>query len=551
MANRGKGKNRTLHHKFDGNCFSCGKKGHRARDCRSAKKSEISGAAVDKKKGGVSGRCYICGSEDHFAHRHCGLCKSLEHRTRDCEKRGAEKGAILAKLTVPAVPEVRAMAAMVGTARGDKKEEWESDSGATFHMSHTRAGMSAYKKASLGTTVEIANGNILPVDGFGRIEVDLHRPGHTTKMVKMDDVAYVPGLSRNLLSAIKKVEQWGKPLIYYMNKAVLGFPGEESLVFKFCPRKGQSSATGARRIPRQEVALGTNSTENGLVRIASGTALAMRAGVSRDIMEVHGMLAHPSEDITRKTAEMMGIETTGQWGACETCFLAKAKRHAVPKKTDERASVREQRFFVDVGGPMKHSSLGGNSYVVIFVDDCTRFKVVKFVKKKSDITAALLSLVAGYITLQKLSIKSVRTYNGGELEGEFQRELDRRSITHEHTPPDTPQYYGVVERALGLLREKAITLMEELDDVINVPREKLWAQAMLFACDVTNKSVTTSTDGGKSPYELWFGKFPIADHLRPFEAMGYARRSVSEHKMAPKERNTYSWELPAISLLAR
>ena len=44
--------------------------------------------------------------------------------------------------------------------------------------------------------------------------------------------------------------------------------------------------------------------------------------------------------------------------------------------------------------------------------------------------------------------------------------------------------------------------MEELDDVINVPREELWAQAMLFACDVINKSVTTSTDGDKSLYEL-------------------------------------------------
>ena len=50
--------------------------------------------------------------------------------------------------------------------------------------------------------------------------------------------------------------------------------------------------------------------------------------------------------------------------------------------------------------------------------------------------------------------------------------------------------------------------MEELDNVINVPREKLWAQAMLFACDVTNKSVTTSTNERKSPYELWFGKIP-------------------------------------------
>ena len=37
-ANREKGKNRRLHHKFDGTCFNCGKKGHRAGDCKSAKK---------------------------------------------------------------------------------------------------------------------------------------------------------------------------------------------------------------------------------------------------------------------------------------------------------------------------------------------------------------------------------------------------------------------------------------------------------------------------------------------------------------------------------
>ena len=180
-ANRGKGKNGRPHHKFDGNCFNCGKKRHRAGDCRNAKKNEKSGAAVDKKKGGSSGRCYICESEEHLEHRHCGLCKSLEHRTRDCEERGAEKGAILAKMTVPAVPEVRAVAAMVGVARGDRKEEWESDSGATFYMSPTRAGMSAYKKASPETTGEIADGNILPGDGFGRIEMDLDQPGHTTR----------------------------------------------------------------------------------------------------------------------------------------------------------------------------------------------------------------------------------------------------------------------------------------------------------------------------------------------------------------------------------
>ena len=53
---------------------------------------------------------------------------------------------------------------------------------------------------------------------------------------------------------------------------------------------------------------------------------------------------------------------------------------------------------------MKHLSLGGNSYDVIFVDDCTRFKVVKFVKKKSDTTVALLSLLR--IILHRRSCRS-------------------------------------------------------------------------------------------------------------------------------------------------
>ena len=462
---------------------------------------------------------------------------------------------MLAKLTVPAVPEVRVVAAMVGAARGDRKEKWESDYGAIFHMSHTRAGMSVYKKASPGTTVEIADGNILPVDGFERIEVDLDQPGHTTKMVKMDDVVYVPGLSRNLLSTIKAVEQWGKPLIYYRNEAVLGFPGEGPLVFKSYPRKGLFSATGARRIPRQKVALGANLTENGLVTIASGTALAMRTGVSRDVVEAHRLLAHPFKDITRKAVEMMGIETTRQWGACETCFQAKAKRNAVPKKTDQRASVKGKRFFVDVGGPMKHSSLGGNSYVVIFVDDCTCFKVVKFVKKKSNTTAAFLSLIADYITPQKLSIKCVRMDNGGEFEGEFQRELDQRSIAHKYTPPDTPQHNGVAERALGLLREKAIALMKELGDVINVRRKKLCDQAMLFACNVTNKPVTTSTDGDKSPYDR-HTNYGLENSLLPIICNRSERWDTRDGACVnvrgrQKERNAYSWEFPATSSLAR
>ena len=80
-------------------------------------------------------------------------------------------------MNVPANSEVGLVAVTIGAARGNGKEEWDPDSGATFHMSHTRAGMTAYKKAPAGMTVEVADETILPVDVFGAVEVDLDQPG--------------------------------------------------------------------------------------------------------------------------------------------------------------------------------------------------------------------------------------------------------------------------------------------------------------------------------------------------------------------------------------
>ena len=56
-------------------------------------------------------------------HKHCGLCRSLEHRTHGCEERGTEKGAMLAKINVPANTEVVLVAVTTGAVRGDDEEE--------------------------------------------------------------------------------------------------------------------------------------------------------------------------------------------------------------------------------------------------------------------------------------------------------------------------------------------------------------------------------------------------------------------------------------------
>ena len=106
--------------------------------------------------------------------------------------------------------------------------------------------MTAYKKTPAGTTVEVDDGTILPVDSFGTVEVNLDQPGTTTKPVEIVSVAYVPEGLRKPRSTRKAVEQWSKPLVYYVTEAILGFPGKESLAYNFCPRKGLFSTTVVR-----------------------------------------------------------------------------------------------------------------------------------------------------------------------------------------------------------------------------------------------------------------------------------------------------------------
>ena len=47
-----------------------------------------------------------------------------------------------------------------------------------------------------------------------------------------------------------------------------------------------------------------------------GATLAV-AVKAHDIAEAHRVLAHPSEEITQKTVQAMGIARTGLWGPCE------------------------------------------------------------------------------------------------------------------------------------------------------------------------------------------------------------------------------------------
>ena len=136
------------------------------------------------------------------------------------------------------------------------------------------------------------------------------------------------------------------------------------------------------------------------------------------------------------------------------CSESRVRRYAVPKSTESCTSERAERFFIDITGPAHVTSFSGNRYAMLCVDDFTRFKFIRSLKHRSDAAKELRELVAEHIAPAGIKIGTIRTDGEGEFEGELQSLLKEMGIKRETTSPDTPQYNGVVERALGLLRDR-------------------------------------------------------------------------------------------------
>ena len=66
------------------------------------------------------------------------------------------------------------------------------------------------------------------------------------------------------------------------------------------------------------------------------------------------------------------------------CSESRVRRYAVSKSAESRINERTERFFIDITGPFHLTSLGGNRYAMVCVDDFTRFQFIRFLKHKSD-----------------------------------------------------------------------------------------------------------------------------------------------------------------------
>lgn len=129
------------------------------------------------------------------------------------------------------------------------------------------------------------------------------------------------------------------------------------------------------------------------------------------------------------------------------CALGKSHRR--PFSSGRHRAVRVgELIHSDVCGPMSTSSFNGYRYYIQFQDDYSGFRVIDFIKQKSEVFQCFRLYVARLRTGTGQHVSTFRIDNGGEyISTEFDAYLAEYGIRHKTCAQNNPEQDGVSERS--------------------------------------------------------------------------------------------------------
>ncbi|GJR18193.1 retrovirus-related pol polyprotein from transposon TNT 1-94 [Tanacetum coccineum] len=131
---------------------------------------------------------------------------------------------------------------------------------------------------------------------------------------------------------------------------------------------------------------------------------------------------------------------------CSACQLGKSRKATRKPKTINTITEVLHTLHMDLCGPLRVQSINGKKYILVIVDDYSRFTWVKFLRSKDETPAFVTNLLKQLQVGLNKTVRFVRTDNGTEFVNKDLTDFyESVGITHEKTIPRTPQQNGVVE----------------------------------------------------------------------------------------------------------
>ncbi|MBW0548305.1 hypothetical protein O181_088020 [Austropuccinia psidii MF-1] len=223
----------------------------------------------------------------------------------------------------------------------------------------------------------------------------------------------------------------------------------------------------------------------------------------------HNRLGHPGKTVL----ERLGLPTYKS--KCTVCALNQAHKQPFSKSFEEARNPLDC-IHLDVVGPIHPISISGFQYFLTIVDQATSFKIVKFLKKKSNAFEEFCSSKNFMENQQNKKVKKVVSDRGGEfLNKDFNQLAKDCGFLHFFSPPKTPQHNGFAERANRTILDKTRCLLGSS----HLPNN-YWAEAVNTAVLLSNLSPNQSTDIS-SPHQRWTGSAPTIHRLKTFGCQAF------------------------------
>nr|GFB03891.1 retrovirus-related Pol polyprotein from transposon TNT 1-94 [Tanacetum cinerariifolium] len=144
---------------------------------------------------------------------------------------------------------------------------------------------------------------------------------------------------------------------------------------------------------------------------------------------------------------------------CSACVMGKSTKKSHKPKSEDTNQEKLYLLHMDLCRPMRVEIVNEKKYILVIVDDYSRFTWVKFLRSKDEAPDFIIKFLKMIQVRLKVPVCRIRTNNGTEFVNQTLREYyEEVGISHETSVACSPQQNGVVDRRNRTLIEAARTI---------------------------------------------------------------------------------------------
>ncbi|GKC94361.1 retrovirus-related pol polyprotein from transposon TNT 1-94 [Tanacetum coccineum] len=284
-------------------------------------------------------------------------------------------------------------------------------------------------------TMRFGNDQFAPILGYG----DLVQGNVTIKRVY-----YVEGLNHNLF------------LVGQFCDADLEVAFQKSTCY-VRDLKGNDLLTGSRGSDLYLITLQETTSPNPICLMAKATssqAWLWHRRISHLNFDTINLLS--KNDIVTGLPKLKFVKDH----LCSSYELGKAKRKSFQIKITPSSKRRLQLLHMDLCGPMRVESINGKKYVLVIVDDYSRYTWTHFLRFKDETPEVLIDFLKLIQRGLHAQVRTVRTDKCTKFLNEtLHAYFSPEGIEHQTSTARIPEHNGIVERRNRTLVKVARTML--------------------------------------------------------------------------------------------